>query len=436
MLFYALFFAAILLALVNTFARTRISYVAIFLTALAFLLGPPMFLFFASLPIAISCCLLIVLTFVCGIRKSPPRTFHLWSLSLVAASFVFVGSLEVPTLLRMAKMRAQNPLVSLETRLEYETEHPRLAFEAPVPAKRVYGDYPPSDSTEARLEEFSNAIDRNRMRTDRYFTLVRIHRGSVQHFINSPGFGVTRGLPGRIGDAMLPETAPVPMPTPVDHDGTPAPGDEPPGNVVPPATGPQFEGPLAKASPVQDGAGAAANAVAQVQPVAKTELWLVHLDGAADFVYADGFGYVKSREEVSGFRPHQFRKLPEFLAAKEGHQMSQWQLARLQLVSLLKHDEPRVYVTENLPQMEEIVDAPSRPLTPFEQAGLAALDRGEDLHITETPGRIRMLGSLRATRKCIECHQVQRGHLLGALSYELVRDPRPAITKMDEPDTL
>ena len=35
-----------------------------------------------------------------------------------------------------------------------------------------------------------------------------------------------------------------------------------------------------------------------------------------------------------------------------------------------------------------------------------------------------MLGSLRATKECLQCHRVEHGALLGAFSYELLRDPQ------------
>jgi len=46
-----------------------------------------------------------------------------------------------------------------------------------------------------------------------------------------------------------------------------------------------------------------------------------------------------------------------------------------------------------------------------------ALDR---LRSDDAPNRIRMVGSLRAGKDCMECHSVRRGELLGAFSYELV----------------
>jgi hypothetical protein len=44
--------------------------------------------------------------------------------------------------------------------------------------------------------------------------------------------------------------------------------------------------------------------------------------------------------------------------------------------------------------------------------------------VTEaTTNHIRILGALRASQQCLECHQVRRGDLLGAFSYDIQRDP-------------
>ena len=56
-------------------------------------------------------------------------------------------------------------------------------------------------------------------------------------------------------------------------------------------------------------------------------------------------------------------------------------------------------------------------------ASLKKLVDGQDLETASTPNRIEMLGSLRATKQCTQCHQVPSGTLLGAFSYELRRDP-------------
>ena len=36
---------------------------------------------------------------------------------------------------------------------------------------------------------------------------------------------------------------------------------------------------------------------------------------------------------------------------------------------------------------------------------------------------ILMMGALRASKQCLQCHDVQRGELLGTFSYEMLRDP-------------
>ncbi len=40
--------------------------------------------------------------------------------------------------------------------------------------------------------------------------------------------------------------------------------------------------------------------------------------------------------------------------------------------------------------------------------------------IADSPDQIRMVGSLRASQNCLDCHSVRRGELLGALTYELI----------------
>jgi hypothetical protein len=101
--------------------------------------------------------------------------------------------------------------------------------------------------------------------------------------------------------------------------------------------------------------------------------------------------------------------------------INSWDLNRLELVSLLMHDEFRVYVSENFPKMEELKSAETRPLDSFEFLSLGKLFQSEDVVIESTQNRIRMLGALRAQDSCLECHSVRTGELLGALSYELIR---------------
>ncbi len=70
--------------------------------------------------------------------------------------------------------------------------------------------------------------------------------------------------------------------------------------------------------------------------------------------------------------------------------------------------------------MDELKDAPTRELDFFERKALDRLRTDEGVVIKEQPGGIRMVGSIRAAKHCLECHSARRGELLGAFSYEFV----------------
>lgn len=156
----------------------------------------------------------------------------------------------------------------------------------------------------------------------------------------------------------------------------------------------------------------------QSQP-APGELFSLHESGTSDFFDPDRIGYVQDQGQVAGFISHRFTRMPEIGALNPPLQSS-WKIARLELVSLLKHETPVAYVSKHLPQMDELQDALTRPLDEFERRSLENLRSDEDVMVEETPDRIRMIGSLRASRDCLKCHSVRRGELLGALTYEIV----------------
>lgn len=129
------------------------------------------------------------------------------------------------------------------------------------------------------------------------------------------------------------------------------------------------------------------------------------------------FGYVESANYTIDFEAHRFTR--EF-DTKQPLGDPPYRLARLELVSLLKHQQPVVYVSENLPNMDELRDVPTRPVTAFEGAALARLRRVEDLVTEDAGNQLKMLGAIRASETCLKCHRVRRGELLGAFRYELV----------------
>jgi hypothetical protein len=151
-----------------------------------------------------------------------------------------------------------------------------------------------------------------------------------------------------------------------------------------------------------------------------TDLNLRSQFGWWGFVPPITLGSIKSVDRVAGFNSHGFRQMP---LAFENDPDNRWRIARLELVGLLKHAEPAVYVSEHLPQMEELASAKTRPLTSFESASLAKLRDGEELVVSARANQIEMLGAVRAAKQCLACHQVPRGMLLGAFSYQLQREP-------------
>jgi hypothetical protein len=147
----------------------------------------------------------------------------------------------------------------------------------------------------------------------------------------------------------------------------------------------------------------------------------LHQEARRDFLNPEGFGYVRDRDHVAGFVPHAFSD--HLRPFSPGELAGRWLTVRVELVSLLKHERPMVYVSEHLPNMTELRQTPVREIDDFELGALERLAGGDDLTTDTQFGRIRAVGSLRAMRQCLECHEVERGALLGAFSYEFLRDP-------------
>jgi hypothetical protein len=229
--------------------------------------------------------------------------------------------------------------------------------------------------------------------------LSRLHGQMVYRFTLTEGFGVgrMRRIELRRENIEIPELPALAAPESPDH----YPGETP--------------------SVVEDApAELAAAGGEQVAVPGIGELRTAHEAGVVDFANRDGFGYVASREQVFGFQPHGFRTLPKFGGGSDAP--SRWRIASLELVSLLKHETPAAYVSKNLPRMDELAAAPTRPLDEFERDALQTLQQGEELVVGERTDELRMLGSLRAAKQCTECHAVRRGDLLGAFTYRLRRD--------------
>ena len=70
--------------------------------------------------------------------------------------------------------------------------------------------------------------------------------------------------------------------------------------------------------------------------------------------------------------------------------------------------------------------------TILEKRGLQELVDGESVSLAAKQNRIEMFGAIRAAENCLQCHNGQRGKLLGAFTYKIFRDP-PIKAKPQQP---
>jgi hypothetical protein len=269
----------------------------------------------------------------------------------------------------------QRELARFRTQYPYESVEERLPRPSVTVAALTQEARRSLDDVERRLEKVSTS-DLRPNESLRSSVLKQLHEDTLRTFVSSPGFGQMRLAfrPSRFWlNYRLRRNPPIEQPRPpMLSAGV---GENEPWKLLPP----------------------------------EPELEEIHQESVIDFVNPTGFGYVKDRKHVAGFQPHQFGETP-----RGGRTV-----ASVELLGLLLHPEPVVYVSPHLPNMEELRGAPTRPLDRFEAAGLEAIQRGEDLFVGETPTGVRMLGAIRNASQCLQCHQGNRGDLLGAFSYRL-----------------
>jgi hypothetical protein len=295
------------------------------------------------------------------------------------------------------ELRRRYPYESLEARLDYEA------------ANADVGPTGLPDETMKRLATVEGGLEWQGRWSPRAKSLEQLHSDQVERFIASEGFGVSRmAVPGPSPRYLeLVEAPPIPFASLKN---------------LPPPEGTEVPAPLQR--------GGVAGQGPRQPPFGLLETF--HYGGLYNFLHPSSFGHAKDREHVAGFVPHHFSRMPEMPRQPPNDptaipQSDKWLVSRLELVSLLKHGEPAVYVSDSLPRMDDLKKAKTRPLTEFEGNALAALKAGEDLVGRATPERIHLVGSLRATKQCLNCHHAQRGDLLGAFSYNLRREtPAPA----------
>jgi hypothetical protein len=302
---------------------------------------------------------------------------------------------------RRVELRKDFPMESLSVRLEYET--------TPNNAEPKSKTDEFSSSIEGRLTSLEEQQNTNWRGRD----LEKLHDKAIDEFLRNTGFGVTRMRSVHREQIELPESPPVPF-----ND-----------------TGKRFT-PYVPEHADFDGVTLLDNSESQEARPGIPALTAYHDSGLTEFLAPNRMGYIEDREHVVDFQSHQFGQAPQF-PEKESH-TDEWRVVRLELVSLLKHETPVAYVSKNLPRMDELADAPTRPLNEMERTALPQLRRERDVVIEHWPNTIQMLGSIRASKTCLKCHSVKRGELLGAFTYELRRlnpIPQPARPKTGDGPT-
>jgi hypothetical protein len=307
---------------------------------------------------------------------------------------------------------------TLRPRLAYEAKHarekPKLSKEALFDLAHLEHSLNHEYRAAGRKLVFGESRDRSGLPTvhpEGKKALGSLHDKSVQEFVRAEGFGMERMVVFVPKYLELPEAPPLSLASATEVLSEADIG----GDVRLPA---------------QDQAAA----VNLRRMPSLFSLKSFHSDAHRSFVNLTGFAFVARDEKdrkaalKATFKPHQFRHVPEMPAGAgltdgKAAKKERWVVRRIELVSLLKHEEPVAYVTPHLPRMDELRKAPTRPLDGFEEKALKTLRQGETLASDATVNRIQMLGAVRATKQCLTCHQAQSGALLGAFSYELWRSP-------------
>ncbi len=162
------------------------------------------------------------------------------------------------------------------------------------------------------------------------------------------------------------------------------------------------------------------------RPPGLTPWETLHWISVTDFLDDSGYGVVGRPQPgfARGFIEHAFHYHPLAVAGKKSPP-AEYELVRLELISLLKFDEPRVYVLDHLPRMDQLrlPTATTRPLDEFESEAIEQLLAKTDLavRIDSETKTVRIVGVIRAMSRCTHCHQVPYDTAIGAFSYELRR---------------
>lgn len=353
-----------------------------------------------SLAFALQLAVTFVLCILAYPFKSDGKVTRLAVILPPVISYCIILAMIVPRLREFSALRREFPIISLDARLK------KIEL---VPASTSMNSRPDQELAWAVQRRFSDD-DRLHIGSIRSVMLRDLHRYTADDFTLAQGFGQVRMMMPRRERIALPKLGPIPFESSPAERGS---GFHPNGSAL--------EG--------------IAEPIATPEVPSRDNLVDMHTSGLLDFVSRDAAGYVIDRDHVSGFESHRFYVMPgtdlhpsdikhrdlgiPIPPARRELWRRNWAIVRIELIGLLSHPEPVAYISNHLPQLDELDRYPVRKLDEFETGALVAMRTQEDVVIIDQPRVIRMLGSLRAGKGCQDCHKVPRGELLGALSYEL-----------------
>jgi len=310
----------------------------------------------------------------------------------------------------LAAVRKENPIVPLGDRVP----RPDKSHAVNATAPRITAE------ADNELKEYEKREDRS-FREIRDIRLSSLHRETLTEFAETIGFGEDRLWYG-VSQGSHKLTSDDPPPIPIGESATAASSEWALAQEKPDSAQLLMLSDLHRTSFLDFVDPHRLGIVLSSRNLAKTVTWTVD----ANRVTQEVQDWSKLPAD-SPLRPLSVGHTEHSMSARvkkefEKH-LTEWQLSRLELVSLLKSPGPRAYLSRNLPNMKELANARTRELNEFETISLTKLQSGEHLLIESNNTEIRMLGSVRAASQCVDCHSVKRGTLLGAFSYILHRVP-------------
>jgi hypothetical protein len=321
------------------------------------------------------------------------------------------------------KLLATYPFESLEDRLKFDAPGRKRVAKSFPTGDLDLGKWKPlvwtEEDTKIPPAPFAVLMAEERLYLDGSFrmkALAVLHQLETEKFVTNPGFGNGR-MRLQVRDVPKPEKPPTDW----------SEGDRGEPVNLPKAYEKGFF------NPSRDKKGPTLPSV--------RALFHFHNHTAYEFARPDSWGLVKDKTQVAGFLPHTLEFVPEYGRRRydpenptkdkdgeiTGHALiERWVVRKVELIGLLMHDAPVVYLNpENkLPTMAGARDSKTRALTEFESGGLRDLSAGKEIVVVDaTTNQIRMVGAIRMASACTKCHEGARGDLLGAFTYELIRDP-------------